>query len=119
MDRSAAKELLHIQAWLGRVADIVECGEAAYLDDAILQEAGDSLMMKLGEAANRLSRLGVLAPEGVDWALAVANRNFLINQYDEINRELTWLTLARDLTEWGDSLALYFIRAQEVIDSGI
>ena len=32
---------------------------------------------------------------------------------------VAWLTLARDLTEWGDSLALYFIRAQEVIDSGI
>jgi hypothetical protein len=43
----------------------------AYLGDDLLQEAGDSLMMKLGEAANRLSRLGVLAPEGVDWALAV------------------------------------------------
>ena len=84
----------------------------------MLQEAGDSLMMKLGEAANRLSRLGVLAPEGVDWALAVANRNFLINQYDEINRELTWLILAHDLPEWGDSLAPYFVSAQEVIDSG-
>ena len=56
---------------------------------------GDLLMIKLGEAANRLSRLDVLAPAGVDWALAVANRNFIIHQYDEINRELTWLTVAR------------------------
>jgi uncharacterized protein with HEPN domain len=56
-------------------------------------------MMKWGEAANRLSRLDVLAPHGVDWALAVANRNFLIHQYDEINREFTWLTLLRDLPE--------------------
>lgn len=118
MDRSAAKELLHIQGWLSRVAEIVESGQRAYLDDALLQEAGDSLMMKLGEAANRLSRLDVLAPEGVDWALAVANRNFIIHQYDEINRELTWLTLARDLLERRDSLALYFVRAQEVIDYG-
>ena len=46
--------------------------------DALLQEAGDSLMMKLGEAANRLSRLGVLPPDGVEWALAVADRNFTI-----------------------------------------
>ena len=75
----------------------VERGKDAYLADHLLQEAGDSLMMKLGEAANRLSRLAVLAPDGVDWALAVANRNFLIHQYDEINRELTWLTLSRDL----------------------
>lgn len=36
-------------------------------------------MMKLGEAANRLSRLAVLASDGVDWVLAVANRNFLIH----------------------------------------
>jgi uncharacterized protein with HEPN domain len=54
-------------------------------------------MMKLGEAAKRLSRLGFLAPDGVEWALAVANRDFIIHQYDEINLELTWLTLSRSL----------------------
>jgi len=61
-------------------------------------------MMKLGEAANRLSRLGVLAPDGVEWALAVANRNFIIHQYDEINRDLTWQTLSVDLLAWNESL---------------
>ena len=65
MNRRAAKELMHIDGWLDRVAGIVARGKAAYLGDDLLQEAGDSLMMKLGEAANRLSRLGVLAPEGV------------------------------------------------------
>ncbi len=100
MNRKAAKELLHIQGWLERVDEIIRRGERAYLADDLLQEAGDSLMMKLGEAANRLSRLGVLAPEGVEWALAVANRNFIIHQYDEIDRELTWLTLSRDLPAW-------------------
>lgn len=75
MDRKAAKELLHIQGWLERVDEVVARGKDAYLADDLLQEAGDSLMMKLGEAANRLSKLGVLAPEGVEWALAVANRN--------------------------------------------
>ena len=111
-DRKAAKELLHIQVWLGRVDEIVERGKDAYLDDGLLQEAGDSLMMKLGEAANRLSKLDVLAPDGVEWALAVANRNFLIYQYDEINRELTWLTLSRDLRAWKESLGVLFAEAQ-------
>jgi hypothetical protein len=60
--------------------------------------------MKLCEAADRLSRLGVLAPDGVEWALAVANRNFLIQPYEDINRDLTWLTLARDLPRWKESL---------------
>lgn len=70
MDRKAAKELIHIEGWLKRVDEITRRGKAAYLADALLQEAGDSLMMKLGEAAKRLSRRGVLAPpDGVEWGL--------------------------------------------------
>ncbi len=119
IDRRAAKELLHIRGWLERVDEIVDKGGAAYLADGLLQEAGDSLMMKLGEAANRLSRLEVLAPEGVVWALAVANRNFLIHQYDEINRDLTWLTLAVDLPAWRVSLeALFADAAAAIKDDG-
>jgi len=85
MDRMAAKELLHIRQWLDRVDEITGRGKGEYLAAALLQEAGDSLMMKVGKAANRLAKLDGLAPDGVDWALAVANRNFLIHQYDEIN----------------------------------
>jgi hypothetical protein len=64
-----------------------------------------------------LSRLGVLAPDGVEWALAVANRNFIIHQYDEINRELTWLTLSRDLPAWRSSLQLLFAEASTTIEN--
>lgn len=117
MDRKAAKELLHIQGWLDRVEEILAKGEEAYLDDGLLQEAGDSLMMKLGEAANRLSRLDVLAPEGVEWAIAVANRNFLIHQYDEISRDLTWVTLSVDLPEWKTLLQMLFDQASALIDA--
>jgi uncharacterized protein with HEPN domain len=116
MDGQAAKELLHIQGWLERIDEIVRRGKDTYLVDDLLQEAGDSLMMKLGEAANRLSRLDVLAPDGVEWALAVANRNFIIHRYDEINRDQTWLTLARDLPEWRVSLSALFTDAQAAID---
>jgi uncharacterized protein with HEPN domain len=117
MERKAAKELVHIQVWLERVDEIVERGKDAYLADDLLQEAGDSLMMKLGEAANRLSKLGVLAPEGVEWALAVANRNFIIHQYDEINRAITWQTLSVDLPEWKTSLAALFQAAAAAIEA--
>lgn len=116
MERRAAKELLHIQAWLERVGAIVSRGKDTYLSDDLLQEAGDSLMMKLGEAANRLAKLGVLAPEGIDWALAVANRNFIIHQYDQINREITWLTISVDLLAWQASLQVMFEDAGAALD---
>ena len=111
MDRKAAKELLHIQGWLGRVDEILAKGKDAYLTEALLQEASDSLMMKLGEAAGRLAKLDVLPPDGVRWATAIANRNFLIHQYDEIDREITWATLSVNLPEWKASLAGLFSKA--------
>lgn len=117
MDRKAAKEVLHILGWLARIEEIVDRGKDAYLADDLLQEAGDSLMMKLGEAANRLSKLGVLAPDGVEWAIAVANRNFIIHQYDELNRAVTWSTISVDLLEWKASLAPLFHDADTVIEN--
>ena len=107
--------MIHVDGWLSRVAEIVRRGRDAYLSDGLLQEAGDSLTIKLGEAANRLSRLDVLAPDGVDWALAVANRNFIIHQYDEINRDQTWLTLAEDLPAWHASLQSLITQAEMVM----
>jgi uncharacterized protein with HEPN domain len=115
MDIRSAKELLHIQAWLARAAEIVERGKDSYLDDDLLQEAGDSLMMKLGEAASRLATFGLLAPAGVEWALAIANRNFIIHQYDEIDRQVTWLTLSVDLAAWRESLSERFDDAERAI----
>jgi uncharacterized protein with HEPN domain len=54
----------------------------------------------------------------VEWALAVANRNFIIHQYDEINRELTWLTLLSDLSAWKVSLQALFDEAEMTLGEG-
>jgi len=97
---------------LTRAQDVVARGQETYTTDELLQEAGDSLMMKLGEAAGRLARAGVEAPPGVAWTDAIANRNWLIHQYDEIDRALTWVTLSRDLTSWRVALTEMFIEAQ-------
>lgn len=116
MNVKIAKELLHIEDWLGRADEIVALGEAVYLEDVLLQEAGDSIMMKLGESARRLIALEVPAPDGIDWALAVANRNFIIHQYDEISRALTWQTIAVDLPQWRECLAVLIAEAQSFLD---
>ena len=112
MDRKIAKEFLHLREWLRRAGEIVESGRDRYDSDELLQEAGDSLMMKIGEAANRLSRVGVVAPKGVEWNSAIGNRNWLIHQYDEIDRDITWSTLAGNLAEWREALATTFAEAE-------
>lgn len=118
MDRKVAKDLLHVREWLDRAHDIVSRGPDAYAEDALLQEAGDSLMMKLGEAASRLARANVEPPPRVEWSDAIANRNWLIHQYDQIDRRLTWITLSRDLAGWRAALEALFTQAQHAVASG-
>lgn len=112
MDRRVAKELLHLRDWLSLADDIVMRGRDTYSADGLLQEAGDSLMMKLGEAAGRLARAEVEPPPGMAWTDAIDNRNWLIHQYDEIDRALTWVTLSRDLAGWRAALAGTFRLAE-------
>lgn len=115
-DRRTAKELIHLQEWLARAQEIVDGGQDAYLSHPLLQEAGDSLMMKIGEVANRLTRAGVPPPRGINWSDAIGNRNWLIHQYDEIDREITWSTLATSLPIWFQALSRAFEEAAWAFD---
>jgi len=114
MDKRTAKDLLHIRDWLDRASLIVQRGRDVYDADPLAQEAGDALMMKIGEAASRLSGNGVVAPAGVSWADGIANRNWLIHQYDMIDRDITWATLEADLPAWRAALAVTFDEANGV-----
>ena len=115
MDRRTAKEYLHIRDWIDVAAQIVSRGEDAYMTDAVAQEAGDSIMMKLGEAAGRLARADASPPDGLRWADAIANRNWVIHQYDHLDRAVTWETLSRSIPTWGLALAPAFAAAQAIV----
>ena len=47
--------------------------------------------------------------------MAVANRKSIIRQYDEVNRQLTWLTLSADLPAWNASLGQLFAAALSAV----
>lgn len=115
MVRRTAKELLHVRDWLDKAQTLVAAGREAYDADELRQEAGDSLMMKLGGAANRLARADIDSPEGVRWRDAVANRNWLIHQYDHIDRDITWSTLASDFPRWRRALTESFELAESCL----
>lgn len=115
MELRVAKELLHVQRWLALAAVIVERGKAAYEADEVAQEAGDSLMIKIGEAAKTLAARGVVAPTGVSWSEAAKNREKLAHHYSVIDREITWRTLSRSLPEWEQALAPLFAEAEAAL----
>lgn len=118
MDRKVDKEFLHIRDWPSRAGDIVNHGREFYPEDPLLQEAGDSIMMNLGEAAGRLASANIEPPDGVLWTDAIADRNWLIHQYDEIDRAPTWETLAGDLASWRAALSRSFADAEASLDPG-
>lgn len=97
MEIRVAKESLHIQRWLTVAASIVANGKEAYDADEVAQEAGDSLMIKIGEAAKTLAVRGPEAPAGVSWSDAAKNREKLAHHYSITDREVTWQTLSISL----------------------
>lgn len=112
--KDSAKDLLHVEEWLEVAREIVSKGRDAYDGSRVLQEAGDSVMMKIGEAANRLDRAGVLS-DGVHWPHAIDNRNELLHRYDMINRDIAWNTLSASLPELGAALEELFAAAHQVV----
>lgn len=80
------------------------------------QEAGDSLMIKIGEAAKTLAARGVEEPKGVSWSDAAKNREELAHHYSVIDRELTWQTLSVSLPRWAIALGPLFAEASEALD---
>ena len=116
MDRRLAKELMHLQDWLDLASEIVASGQAKYLADPLLQEASDSIMMKIGELARRMAQKGIEPPNSVAWADAVANRNSVIHQYDEIDREVTWNTLSISVLEWRVLFESQFAAARDFLN---
>lgn len=115
MDIRDAKDLLHLRDWRQLVEQIVGDGQQAYSANALAQEAGDALMMKVGEAAKRLASRGIEAPAAIDWSDAVANRNWVIHQYDEVDRDVTWATLRDSMATWRTALAPLVAQAEAVL----
>jgi uncharacterized protein with HEPN domain len=83
----------------------------------VAQEAGDSLMVKIGEASKYLALKGIEAPAGVNWGDAAKNREKLAHHYSVVDRNLTWLTLSISLPEWQSALRQLFAQASKTIES--
>lgn len=117
MELRVAKELVHIRRWLEIAALILAKGQPAYDSDEVAQEAGDSLMIKIGEAAKTLALHKVSAPTGIDWSDAAKNREKLAHHYSVIDRTVSWQTLSVSLPRWREALSPLFDQADSVLEA--
>lgn len=118
MEARVARELLHSERRLGIAASIVARGRDAHEADDVAQEAGDSLMIKIGEAAKTLAARGLEAPDGANWSDAAKNRQKLAHHYSITDRDVTWQTLSVSRLEWAVALASLFVGALATLDLG-
>ena len=80
-------------------ADLTARGRSAYDADIQLRLAGEAILHKLGEAAARLpDRLTVDNPD-ISFRAAKAMRNVIAHDYDRIDHDVVWVTLARDVPD--------------------
>ncbi|MFH0793959.1 MAG: HepT-like ribonuclease domain-containing protein [bacterium] len=68
-----------------------------YLGDENLRLVVERRLEIMGEAARRLSETFQEEHPEIPWRLIVAQRNFLIHQYDEIDHERIWRLVREEL----------------------
>ena len=76
---------------------IVARGKAAYDSDLALRLAAESILHKIGEAVARLPEEFTSAHPQVSWRAMKATRNLVAHRYDQVDYEILWAALARQL----------------------
>lgn len=88
-------------------AEIVSRGIDAWENDRLLRLAGEAVISRIGDAANKLPETVRLGMPEVPWDAIRSNRILVAHIYHRIDYEIIWQTLVRDipqlvwvLTEW-------------------
>jgi uncharacterized protein with HEPN domain len=68
--------------------------------DRILQRAVEREVEIIGEAASRISEPLRTAHPEVPWRLVIAQRNFLIHDYGDIDNERIWLLIVEHIPQF-------------------
>ena len=78
-----------------------------FLGDTQRQDAVIRRVEIIGEAARRISSQTKAASPAIPWNEMIGMRNMLIHEYDDVDLEILWDTLQRDipgLIEWIEPL---------------
>lgn len=98
MQRRAPRLYLEdIKGAIARISDYTSGGEDEFKGTDVLQDAVLRQLLVIGEAVQHLPEDLLERESGIPWERVVGMRNRLIHGYHEINMEVVWDTVQRDL----------------------
>ncbi len=105
------EELEFIAESIQKVLKWTATGRTA-LNDEILGEAIDSRMRKLAESTQRLSTSLKESEPDIAWHQISAFRNVMTHDYHEINRDILWGAIIRDLPNLRDAIGRMLLKTK-------
>ena len=78
--------------------------KGSFLDDTQIQDAVIRRLEIIGEASRRISPQTKTTYPGIPWNEMIGMRNMMIHDYDDVDLEIVWDTIQRDLPRLIESL---------------
>jgi len=97
MDRDHAYLLDIVNAAQIALSYVEDVDESEFAKNVQLQDAVIRRLEIIGEAARRVSQEVKVANPEVPWLAIIGMRNFMIHEYDNIDLDIIWSTLKRDI----------------------
>ena len=97
--------LSHIRDALARIRTYTDGGKAAFMADAMIQDATVRNLEVIGEAAKRVSAEFRAAHPDIPWSRMAGMRDVLIHDYMGVDLEIVWDVVANRLDEIDAQLA--------------
>ncbi|MGC9155200.1 MAG: DUF86 domain-containing protein [Ferrimicrobium sp.] len=84
---------------------MVSRGIDAWREDRLLRLAGEAVISRIGDAANKLPEEVRLSTPQVPWDEIRSNRILVAHIYHRIDYEIIWETLVKDIPQMVNALA--------------
>lgn len=89
--------VMHINECIKRIESYTSGGHDTFMASILIQDAVLRNLQTLGESARRLSSDLKATHPGAEWAGVSGFRNMLVHDYMDLNMELIWKVIERDL----------------------
>jgi uncharacterized protein with HEPN domain len=105
-DRKVRQTLEDLREFASIANDLIPRGYDEFMADRVLQVAGEAIITRIGEAANRLPEAFQKDFPEVPWRQIIDMRNRLVHHYEVTDPDQVWTALEESLPEFMQALGL-------------